>query len=204
MQGLANFAGYIVKITAAWSIVVAGLSFIAGPHLAPYQQLPTLVSDLSARVNFLTDDTNKNFDKYGRQIANLRDEIDELKVQPLIVEYDLQRSRILGGQCKIGELCLAEFRFRRTSQGRACAKPSAQYWVSNHFGDTRPAVEVRSNIVRADMEWIIVPVQFRLPQGVLPGAGFFFIRLEYTECPWSVPGGVAKESTPKLAFEIVG
>jgi hypothetical protein len=200
---VANFCGYILKLSAAWGIIVMVISQVASPYFRPYTLLPTNVDALAARVAQLTNDTTQNFDKYGRQFANLRDEIDALKVQPAIVEYDLQRSKVRGLQCRIGETCFAEFRFRRTQQGLPCSKPTAQYWVSNHFGDTRPAMDVRVNIVRADADWIIVPVQFTLPDGVLPGSGNFFARLEYRDCPWSANGALARETTPKLKFEIL-
>lgn len=176
---LVDFPGYVVKIAAAWAVIWGGFYFFAEPHVKPWIELPSKV------------------ESQNRRTAALERSVRALAPPNTVTEYDLLRSQIANGSCKLGDWCSGEYRVRRLPAGVNCDAPVIQAFVTNHGGVTRPVIELDTRPVRVGREWVNLPFQFKIPTSSQPGVGEFYYELTY-DCPT----GTKVEPSAVIVFDI--
>lgn len=177
---LVDFPGYVVKIAATWGIIWGGLYVVAEPHISPYLELPAKV------------------ESSNRRVSALERSVKALSPSNTVAEYDILRSQISDGKCKLGDWCEGEFRVRRLPEGLLCEAPEIQAFVTNHGGVTRPVTELEATKVRVSAEWVNLPFKFKIPNSSQPGVGEFYYQLNY-QCP----DGEKSEPSTVIVFDIL-
>lgn len=153
---------FITSVSIILGAIAAVTFPIAKPFLEPWLDLPLQV------------------ERIQRQLSILQSDIEELRPQSRVAEYDERRS-FIDGPCYPGEACSGQYRLWRTETGSECGRPEGTARVVNGHGiqHTLPAEDVMTEFIRVTRVPEIVSFAFIVPENALPGEADYFYALEY-------------------------
>lgn len=171
-------------MAAAVAGVLAGVGYIVTTVWEPAEE--AVWSYVGERIGMIA---------MAAEIQSLADRLTALEPKEPIALYDPNLSYIEGDACSRGAECVARFRVQRTDRGTACDAPALVPVVRNHGGVEHVAevlgvtAERDGEVidtgeggsgVKADTDWTLVTVRFRVPMGTKVGRGVYLSRLLYT------------------------
>jgi len=192
-----EFSGYVVKIAAAWSILVGVLYFIFEPRVQPYLNLPTTIA-ANARA---TQENTETLQLFGQRIADMEVDLRDLAPDLKIAEYDEALSFQVG-KCYLGKPCAMRIRFRRTEYGKQCDAPKASPKIINHFGQRYPTTYIDFEPIQGDTDWQVILFSVLIPDGVIKGSSRYYAELIYSGCYPDNPAKIKRERSIYIQLHV--
>ena len=178
-----GIADAILKVVAAISMIVGALALMLFNEWTQKMAQDWIgTTDIGLRL----DAQESRIDGLDRRLPLAR-----------IARFDPTYSQ-MQGECRVGEICTARFRLRRTPYGARCDRPDVTPYVVNHGGIRHPAELIGGTVRAVEGEWDNVLITFRAPASAQPGRAIYWSEQRY-DCPF----GSATEPSDKIAFTLL-